>query len=265
MAVFLKPDKVLTVKIGNSTLKINQKIIPDGTLSTKDICEYVKKGQKIKPQAKLSNGTGKPRGITIHNTEMIDVPDGTNPAEQYTRATFPNLNMGGVVVHFWIYKSEIWQQLSEDERGWHAADGSTRRKSQRADGSIIGGNLDTIALEIIESSEDKETEETAAKLVAYLLDKYDLSPKTDIYTHKYFKPSKVCPYFILPHLDRFVKMVTDFYDDIQAAKKPDVNAPTAPEVKKWYRVQVGAFSVKANAEALAKKLQEQGYKDAYVV
>jgi hypothetical protein len=55
---FLKPDKILTVKVGNSTLTIKQKIIPDGTLSTKDICEYVKKGQKIKPQAKLSNGTG---------------------------------------------------------------------------------------------------------------------------------------------------------------------------------------------------------------
>jgi N-acetylmuramoyl-L-alanine amidase CwlA len=265
MATFLKPDKVLTVKVGNSALKINQKIISDGTLSTKDICDYVKKGQKIKPQAKLSNGTGKPKGITIHNAEMIDVPDGTNPAEQYCRATFPNLNMGGVVVHFWIYKSEIWQQLSEDERGWHAADGSTRRKSQRADGSLIGGNLDTIALEIIESCEDKETEETAAKLVAYLLDKYDLSPKTDIYTHQYFKPSKACPYYILPHLDRFVKMVTDFYNDIQAAKKPVVTAPAAPEVKKWYRVQVGAFSVKQNAENLAAKLREQGYKDAYVV
>jgi cell division septation protein DedD len=120
-------------------------------------------------------------------------------------------------------------------------------------------------LEIIESSEDKETEETAAKLVAYLLDKYDLSPKTDIYTHQYFKPSKACPFYILPHLDRFIKTVTDYYEQIQAAKKPVVNAPTTPEIKKWYRVQVGAFSVKANAEALAKKLQEQGYKDAYVV
>jgi N-acetylmuramoyl-L-alanine amidase CwlA len=264
MAVFLKPDKVLTVKVGNSTLKINQKIIPDGTLSTKDICEYVKKGQKIKPQAKLANGTGNPKGITIHNTEMIDVPVGTNPAEQYCRATFPNLNMGGVVVHFWICKSEIWQQLSEDERGWHAADGSTRRKSHR-EGETIGGNLDTIALEIIESSEDKETEETAAKLVAYLLDKYDLSPKTDVYTHQYFKPSKACPYYILPHLDRFVKMVTDYYEQIQTSKKPLVNAPTAPEIKKWYRVQVGAFSGKANAEALADKLKKQGYKYAYVV
>jgi N-acetylmuramoyl-L-alanine amidase CwlA len=265
MATFLKPDKILTVKVGNSTLTIKQKIIPDGTLSTKYMCEYVKKGQKIKPQAKLSNDTGKPKGITIHNTEMIEVPDGTNPAEQYTRATFPNLNMGGVVVHFWIYKSEIWQQLSEDERGWHAADGSTRRKSQKADGSLIGGNLDTIALEIIESCEDNETEETAAKLIAYLLDKYDLSPKTDIYTHQYFKPSKSCPYYILPHIDRFVKMVTDFYNEIQATKKPVVTAPAAPEVKKWYRVQVGAFSVKDNAEALAAKLREQGYKDAYVV
>ena len=70
----------------------------------------------MKPCAKLNNGTGKPKGITVHNTGDIKVTSGTSAAEQYTRATF-NGNMSGVVVHFYVWDDEIWQNLREDERG----------------------------------------------------------------------------------------------------------------------------------------------------
>lgn len=39
----------------------------------------------------------------------------------------------------------------------------------------------------------------------------------------------------------------------------------APKAKTIYRVQVGAFSVKANAENQVKKLKAAGYKDAFIV
>jgi N-acetylmuramoyl-L-alanine amidase CwlA len=262
MAVYLTPDNILSIKVVNSTIEIKQKIIPDNTKAAKDICSYIKKGQNVKPNAKLSDGSGVPKGITIHNTENISTANATNPAEQYARATYPNGNMNGVVVHYWVYKSEIWQQLSDSEQGWHAADGSSRRQSPRCDGSLIGGNLDTIAIEIIESREDTETEDTAAKLIAYLLDKYDLSPETDIYTHQYFKPSKACPLYILPHIEKFVNMVTDYFNWIQAAKNTAVDVPDA---KRLYRVQVGAFGIRANAEKLCAELRRLGYTDTYVV
>ena len=46
----------------------------------------------------------------------VRVASGTNAAEQYTRATY-NGNMSGVVVHFYVWDTEIWQNLREDERG----------------------------------------------------------------------------------------------------------------------------------------------------
>ena len=98
----------------------------------------------------------------------------------------------------------------EDERGWHAADGSTRRKSQRTDGSTIGGNLDTIAIECIGNR--ALSEDTTAKLVAYLCKKYGLDPKTDVYTHKYFYPKKNCPVYILPHWNTFLSNVQKYYN-----------------------------------------------------
>lgn len=38
----------------------------------------------------------------------------------------------------------------------------------------------------------------------------------------------------------------------------------AVEPTKWYRVQVGAYSVKANAEAMLKKVKAAGFPDAYI-
>ena len=225
---FLTPYKIITTTNG---LKIKQKIIPDSMRAVKDVASWCKKGSKMKPCAKLNNGTGKPKGITVHNTGDIKVASGTSAAEQYTRATF-NGNMSGVVVHFYVWDDEIWQNLREDERGWHAADGSTRRKSQRKDGGVIGGNLDTIAIECIGNR--KGSEDTTAKLVAHLCFKYGLDPKTDVYTHKYFYPAKNCPQYILPHWSAFLAAVLRYYDLLSAA--PTASTEKAASPATTYRV-----------------------------
>lgn len=230
MATFLTPDKIITTKNG---LTIKQKIIPDSMVATKNVASFVKKGQKMKPCKKLNDGTGKPKGITIHNTGDIKVASGTTPAEQYTRATFSG-NMSGVVVHYYVWKNDIWQNLKDTERGWHAADGSSRRKSQRSDGSKIGGNADTIAIECVGSS--AESENTTAKLAAYLCHKHGLDPATDVYTHKYFYPSKNCPIYILPHWSTFLKNVKKHYDaykpEEKVEEKPAATKPaTTPSAK----------------------------------
>ena len=196
----LSPDKTVTTSNG---LKIKQKIIPDSLRATKNVASWCKKGGKMKPCAKLC-GTGKPKGITVHNTNDINTAAGTTAAEQYTRATY-NGNMGGVVVHYYVYESDIWQLLNNSEQGWHATDGASRRKSQRGGNDTIGGNVDTIAIECIG---DKATsEDTTAKLVAYLCAKHGLNPGIDVYTHKYFYPSKNCPAYILPHWSTFLANV----------------------------------------------------------
>ena len=221
MANFLKPDKI--VKTDNG-LSIKQKIVPDSLVATKDVASYVKKGQKMKPCKKLSDGTGKPKGITVHNTGMIKVATGTTAAEQYTRATY-NGNMSGVMVHYYVWETDIWQLLNDNERGWHAADGTSRRKSQRTDGSKIGGNLDTIAIECI--GDNKKSEDTTAKLVAYLCYKHGLNPATDVYTHKYFYPSKNCPIYILPHWSSFLATVKKYYNELKDEKAPVVETKPA--------------------------------------
>ena len=124
--------------------------------------------------------------------------------------------MNGIAVHYWVWHSEIWQQLEDSERGWHAADGSSRRTDHR--GNQTGGNLDTIAIEAIGS--DAETEETLAALVAYLCKTHGLDPSYDVYTHNYWLygtdsivpgASKNCPIYILPHWDSFLGEVKSIF------------------------------------------------------
>ena len=220
----LKPDKIVKKTIGKYTIEIKEKIIPDTAKATKNVASWCKKGDPMKPCAKLNNGTGKPRGITVHNTSDIKVASGTNPAEQYTRATYPNCNMGGVVVHFYVYKSEIWQNLKLNEQGWHATDGASRRKSHRS-GQTIGGNIDTIAIECIGNL--AESEETTAKLVAWLCKEYGLDPSLDVYTHNYFYPSKKCPEYILPHWGKFLEKCKTYYNSkAQTATAPSTTKPS---------------------------------------
>jgi len=274
--MFLTPDKIRTVAIAGRTLTINEKIIPDNMVAPKDVASHIRKGQPMKPRA-LLGGNGKPKGVNIHNTNMITAASGTNAAEQYSRATF-NGNMAGVVVHFYVWRKEIWQLLKETERGWHATDGSSRRSSQRA-GEMIGGNLDTIAIEAIGA--DAETTETTALLTAHLLKTHNLVPDTDVYTHKYFYPVKFCPAYILPNWSGFMAQVADFYNvkegdgffrvQCDAFKTWDLAVnqyyklirdgykPMMVQADGFFKVQVDAFRNESGADTRGAELKSRGY------
>jgi len=59
----------------------------------------------------------------------------------------------------------------------------------------------------------------------------------------------------LPHWAAFVEKVKKYLAEIQ--KQEAASKPAAPT--KHYRVQVGYYSVKANAEAMQKKLKDAGF------
>ena len=101
---FLTPDNI-RIEHG---LEIKEKIIPWGARWPKNSGKY-RKGDLFKADRLLSGGTGKVEYVTVHNTEDIAEARGTNDAEQYTRATWPNANMGDVRVHYYIDETDCWQ------------------------------------------------------------------------------------------------------------------------------------------------------------
>ena len=212
----LTPDATRT----ECGLVINEKIIPWGAKWPKDSGEY-KKGQEFKADKRLSGGTGKVAGVTIHNTD--DLENVEEDAEQYTRATWPNANMNDARVHYYVDDINAWQNLEDTEVGWHAGDGSGP------------GNGTTISIEIIMdgsgSKEDLGAETNGVILAALLLKKYGLTVE-QLYTHNHWMghpdaivqgARKNCPLYILPHWEQFKARVAAKLAELNGA---DTDAPT---------------------------------------
>ena len=240
----LTPDATRT----EHGLVINEKIIPWGAVWPKDSGAY-KKGAQYKADRLLSGGTGKVKGVTIHNTN--DLKNVEEDAEQYTRATWPNANMNDARVHYYVDDINAWQNLREDEVGWHAGDG---RKA-------TGGNETTLSIEIIMdgsgSKEDRKAEENGVLLAALLLKKHGLSVN-ELYTHNHWMghpdsivqgARKNCPLYILPHWAQFKQKV--------AAKLTELNGgATTTEAGKTEIMALFARSKNAEPQLPACSLEQ---------
>ena len=215
MAKFLVPDKT---EVWNG-VKVNKYFITDHNVNKISM-----------PTTPMPDN--KKSGTTIHNTDVIDIAAGTTYAEQYLRSTI-NGNMGSVRVHFYVDYQCIWWCLPLDLSSWHAADGSGP------------GNLTTISIECVMGknydANDRKAEDNAARLIAYLMDKYNWDIN-NLYTHTHWlavksgrkgsreylnetklKGQKWCPAYILPHFSDFEKLVEKY-----RTGKPSVVEPTTP-------------------------------------
>lgn len=272
---------------------VSEKIIPDGT-RWKDGAKAKKAGfaagSLYKKQQRLSGGTGKVQGVTIHNTADLD--NVHDDGEQYTRATY-NENMGSVRVHYYVDDTGAWQNLkagtglcANDPAGsaevsWHAGDGSTPD----------GGNMTTVSMEVImgdTAAHDEKAKDNAARMAAWLLWKHGLTIDK-LVSHTYWvnksagkhfadvdrqctnpiRNQKWCPTYIfgssnpdiaLKNWKAFKQLVQGYMDALNGGAQ----TPTTDTAGTLYRVQTGAFSSKVNATAYAKKIKAAGF-DTYVV
>jgi N-acetylmuramoyl-L-alanine amidase len=218
-------------------------------------------------------------GVTLHNTEWIDVNPATTPAEQYTRATV-NGNMNDVRIHWYVDDKCAWRTLGDDYESWHAATGAGGQ-----------GNCNTISIECImrnkSDAASRASMDNSAKLIAWIFGQYAWTLAKNLFTHNYWTnykstgkmstdldaqslkvcsdpkanaSGKYCPVYILPQWDSF-KALTDGY---MKAK-----SPAAPPATTMYRVrkawedsksQIGAYSNLDGAKALADENKASGYK-----
>lgn len=204
--------------------------------------------------------TIKPKGVMIHSTGV------NNP--NLKRYVQPNVvgigannnkndwNRSGVqkCVHAFIGKLAngtvaTAQTLPWNHRGWHSGSG--------AKGSA---NNTHIGFEICEDGLSDKTYfnkvyQEAVELTAMLCKEYGLNPLEDgvVICHSEGAKRGIASNHadVLHWFPKHGKDMDDF--------RADVQAKMGGTAKKLYRVQVGAFSVKANAERLAKELKSKGY------
>ena len=217
-------------------------------LLTKNDC--YKAGKKITP-----------KGVMIHSTGA------NNPnLKRYVQPNIEGIgknqynndwNRPGITkcVHAFIGKLQngdiaTVQTLPWNHRGWHCG------KS---------GNDTHISFEICEDNlKDaayfKKVYQEAVDLCAFLCKEYNLDPMDDILCHyEGYRKGIASNHGDVEHwFPKHGKTMDNFRADVKAAMKP-VPATGKAESGKYYRVQLGAFSQKANADKLAKELKAKGY------
>ena len=110
----------------------------------------------------------------------------------------------------------------------------------------------------------------AVELCVYLCKQYGLTEKNIICHCEGYRLGIASNHADVMHwFPKHGKSMDTFRADVKAGlalvpvpTKPAPVTPTTP--KKYYRVQLGAFSVKANADAMLQKVKDAGFTDAFI-
>lgn len=212
-----------------------------------------------------------PKGIMVHSTGANNPnlrryvgPDdgllGNNPNNNHWNQDKPDGRQ--VCVHGFIGKLAdgsiaAYQTLPWNMRGWHCG------------GS---GNDTHIGFEICEdgltdSSYFSAVYKEAVELCVYLCGLYGLTEKNIICHSEGYKLGIASNHADVMHwFPKHGKNMDTFRAEVRkllaASDPPKLETPAAP--KKLYRVQVGAYSVKANADAMLAKVKAAGFADAFI-
>lgn len=219
-----------------------------------------------------------PKGIMVHSTgannpwlkRYVGPNDGLLGKNQYNNHWNQDKPVGRqVCVHAFIGKLAngtvaTYQTLPWNHRGWHGGSGSK--------GSV---NDTHISFEICEdgltdAAYFNAVYKEATELCAYLCKEYKLDPMADGVIIGHYEGHKRG--IASNHADpghwfpKHGKSMDTFRADVKARlAETEATAPVTPTApKKYYRVQVGAYSVKENAENMLKKVQAAGFKDAFI-
>lgn len=216
----------------------------------------------------IAGKTIKPKGIVVHSTgannpwlkRYVGPNDGLLGVNKYGNH-WNTYKPGGrqVCVHAFIGKLAdgsiaTYQTLPWNHRGWHAG-GS-------ANNTHIGFEICEDGL--TDSSYFSGVYKEAIEFCAYLCNMYGLTEKDIICHSEGYKKGIASNHSDVMHwFPKHGKSMDTFRTEVKkildSAKSPSTN-----ESNKLYRVQVGAYSVKANAEAMLKKAKAAGFKDAFI-
>lgn len=207
-----------------------------------------------------------PKGIMVHSTGVNNPylkryigPDdgllGKNTSNNHWNQDTPDGRQ--VCVHAFTGKLAdgsiaTYQTLPWNYRGWHCG------------GS---GNDTHIGFEICEDDLSDATYfrkvfSEAVELCVYLCKLYNLTEKDIICHSEGYKKGIASNHADVMHwFPRHGESMDTFRAAVKAglAEKPAEPETPAGNAKKYYHVQVGAFSFKANAESMLKKLKSAGF------
>jgi len=209
-----------------------------------------------------------PKGIMVHSTgsnnpylkRYVGPNDGLLGKNQYNNHWNQYKPDGRqVCVHAFIGKLAngsiaTYQTLPWNHRGWHA--GGT------ANNTHIGFEICEDGL--TEASYFSDIYKEAVDLCVFLCKEFDLTEKDIICHSEGYKLGIASNHADVMHwFPKRGKSMDAFREDVKS--RLTYTAPIEPTTPmKYYRIQLGAFSVKTNADAMLRKVKEAGFTDAFI-
>lgn len=177
--------------------------------------------------------------ITIHCTGNYNKTAGAKSHADYL---FGGSGGRQASWHYTVDANEIWQSFEDERQCWHAGDGNNGP-----------GNYTSIGIEICVNDRAGFLKacDNAAWLIAELLKKHNL-PLDRVVQHNRWN-GKNCPKEL-----RNGEWGVSWNDFIEVVKGY-LNSEVPVSQQKFYRVQVGAYRVKANADVMLAKLKAAGF------
>ena len=218
------------------------------------------------------------KGIMVHSTgannpnlkRYVGPDDGLLGVNQYGNH-WNTATPGGreVCVHAFIGKLKdgtiaTYHTLPWDIVGWHSGSGSLGYSKNANNNGYIGFEICEDGLS--DASYFSAVYKEAAELCAYLCKQYGIKPESPtLICHSEGNKLGIASNHgdVMHWFPKHGKSMDTFRADVKKlldAALPET--PTAP--KKYYRVQLGAFSVKANADAMLKRVKAAGFTDAFI-
>lgn len=209
-----------------------------------------------------------PKGIMVHSTGANNPslkryvgPDdgllGKNQAGNHWNQAKPDGRK--VCVHAFIGKLNdgkiaTYQTLPWNYLGWHAGG--------FANDTHIGFEICEDGL--TDTSYFSAVYKEAVELCVYLCKMYGLTEKNIICHSEGYRLGIASNHSDVMHwFTKHGKSMDAFRAEVK--KQLDAkNVPSSTEQKKLYRVQIGAYSVKANADTMLAKVKTAGFKDAFI-
>ena len=212
--------------------------------------------------------TIKPKGIMIHSTgannpwlkRYVGPDDGLLGKNQYNNHWNQDKPGGRqVCVHAFIGKLAdgsiaTYQTLPWNHRGWHAGGD--------ANNTHIGFEICEDGL--TDASYFSAVYKEAVELCVQLCKLYGLSEKDIICHSEGYKQGIASNHADVMHwFPKHGKTMDTFRVDVKKLLSEEEKS-AEPAKKKYYRVQIGAYTVKANAEAQLAKAKKAGFTDAFI-
>jgi N-acetylmuramoyl-L-alanine amidase len=212
--------------------------------------------------------TIKPKGIMVHSTgannpwlkRYVGPDDGLLGKNQYNNHWNQDKPGGRqVCVHAFIGKLTdgsiaTYQTLPWNHRGWHAGGD--------ANNTHIGFEICEDGL--TDASYFSAVYKEAVELCVHLCKLYGLNEKDIICHSEGYKQGIASNHADVMHwFPKHGKTMDTFRVDVKKLLNEE-DKSAEPAKKKYYRVQIGAYTVKANAEAQLAKAKKAGFTDAFI-